>query len=118
MAHFAEIDSNNIVIRVIVVEPDIIKLGEFGNPKNWIQTSYNTSKNTHSNGKTPLRKNYAGIGFTYNKDKDYFIAPKPYPSWIINHELGIYESPIPEPDFIEGKHFSWNELNQIWDIKE
>lgn len=76
MAHFAEIQ-NNIVVRVIVAEQDFIDSGAVGDPKNWIQTSYNTVKGQHTKGGTPLRKNFAGVGFTYDRVLDAFIPPKP-----------------------------------------
>lgn len=90
MSHFAQIDNNNIVITVIVAEQDFIDSGVVGNPATWIQTSYNTYAGKHRLGGTPLRKNYAGAGFTYDPVKDAFIPPKPdYSSEIlgINYTL-------------------------------
>ena len=80
MAHFAEINNDNIVQRVIVAEQDFINSGAVGDSSRWIQTSYNTHGGQHSLGGTPLRKNYAGVGFTYDQDKDAFIQPKPMTS--------------------------------------
>ena len=77
MSHFAEIDKNNVVLRVIVAEQDFIDSGAVGNPENWIQTSYNTIGGVHTKGGQPLRKNYACIGYTYDKARDAFIPPKP-----------------------------------------
>ena len=77
MSHYAQIDENNIVINVIVAEEDFIQSGSVGDPNSWIQTSYNTYGNVHQLGGTPLRKNYAGIGYTYDSILDAFIPPKP-----------------------------------------
>jgi hypothetical protein len=88
MSHFAQIDENNIVTQVLVIEQDVIDTGLFGDPASWIQTSYNTHGGVHTLGGTPLRKNYAGIGYTYNASRDAFIPSKPYPwdedttSWV------------------------------------
>ena len=116
MAHFAEIDKNNIVIRVIVAEQDFIDSGAVGNPKNWIQTSYNTYEGKHTKGKTPLRKTYAGINYTYDEEKDIFIPPSPYPSWILNDKRE-WESPIDKPIIDEQLHYLiWNEEEQEWEL--
>ena len=85
MSHFAKIE-NGIVTDVIVVEQDVIDSGIFGDPSMWVQTSYNTCGGTHRNGGTPLRKNYAHIGGTYDVVRDAFIPPKLYPSWLLNEE--------------------------------
>lgn len=77
MSHFAQIDTNNVVVQVIVAEQEFIDSGLVGAPNTWIQTSYNTVAGKHKLGGTPLRKNYAGIGFTYDSTRDAFIAPKP-----------------------------------------
>ena len=86
MSHFAEIDNNNIVLRVIVAEQDVIDTGIVGNKENWIQTSYNTFRGVHLNNETPLRKNYASPGHTYDKTRDAFIRPKPFDSWLFNED--------------------------------
>ena len=114
MTHFAEIDSNGIVIRVIVADQDFINSGKVGDPKNWIKTSYNTRGGIHKQGKTPLRKNYAGIGYTFDKIRNCFIPPKPYPSWILNEQTTNYESPTPMPK--DGKNHRWNESTKTWEI--
>ncbi len=75
MAHFAQIDENNIVINVLVIEQDMVDTGLFGEPSKWIQTSYNTYGGVHALGGTPFRKNYAGIGYTYDVSRDAFIPP-------------------------------------------
>lgn len=112
MTHFAEIDENGIVKRVIVAEQDFIDSGKVGNPKNWIQTSYNTSQGTHRLGGTPLRKNYAGIGFKYDIELDAFIPPKPFESWVFNEEKCIYVPPKAMPK--DGNAYEWSEPLKNW----
>jgi hypothetical protein len=121
--HFAEIDENNIVKRVIVAEQDFIDSGVVGDSSNWIQTSYNTrggvhyAPNSHEpDGGIALRKNYAGIGFTYDSDRDAFYQLQPYPSWLLNEDTCQWESPIPYPD--DDKRYKWNEENQSWDLED
>jgi hypothetical protein len=118
MAHWAEIDENNVVLRVTVgnnAEPDegyqwlIDNLGG-----KWIKTSYNTLAGVHTNGGTPLRKNYANIGMIYNEDIDGFTPPQPFPSWILNEETGLWDSPVLYPE--DGKQYSWNESALSWDL--
>ena len=88
MSHFAEISgSNNIVTRIIVAEQDFIDSGTVGTGSNWIQTSYNTYGGVHKLGGTPLRKNYAGIGYSYDESRDAFISPQPEPSASIPYIL-------------------------------
>ncbi len=118
MAHYAFLDSNNIVTEVIVGKDE----GESG--IDWEQhygefrgqtckrTSYNTIGGVHKNGGTPLRKNYAGIGCTYDAIRDAFIAPKPFASWLLNETSCIWESPMPMPN--DGKIYSWNEEQLAW----
>lgn len=124
MAHFARIDDNNVVVEVIVVEPDLIKTGILGDPSKWIQTSYNTRGGIHykpNNDKynvpsedqsKALRKNYAVVGGTYDPVRDAFIAPKEFDSWILNEETCIWEAPIPWPD--DGRYYRWAEKKQKW----
>jgi hypothetical protein len=112
MSHFAQIDENNIVTQVIVIEQDVVDTGLFGDPNSWIQTSYNTSGGIHLLGGTPLRKNYAGIGYTYDSTRDAFIPPKPYNSWTLNETTCLYEAPTPMPD--DGKMYSWDEDTLSW----
>ena len=123
MAHFAEVDENNIVKRVIVAEQDFINSGAVGESSNWIQTSYNTRGGIHyapdsnePDGGIALRKNYAGIGFTYDSDRDAFYTSQPYPSWTLNEDTCQWESPVPYPD--DGEIYTWNEENQDWDLIE
>ena len=103
MAHFAEIDEYNIVTRVLVFNNNYTSsdctalLGG-----NWIQTSYNNN----------IRKNFASIGYTYDKTKDAFIAPKPYPSWTLVEDTCQWTAPVTYPD--DGKHYSWDEDTTSW----
>ena len=112
MSHFAQIDENNIVTQVIVIEQDVVDTGLFGDPASWIQTSYNTSAGVHLLGGTPLRKNYAGIGYTYDNTRDAFIPPKPYNSWVLNEDTCLWEAPTPMP--VDGKIYNWDEATTSW----
>jgi hypothetical protein len=112
MSHFAQIDENNIVTQVLVIEQDVVDTGLFGNPSSWIQTSYNTSGGVHRLGGTPLRKNYAGIGYTYDVIKDAFIPPKPFNSWTLNEDTCLYEAPTPMPT--DDKMYIWDEETTSW----
>ena len=120
MAHFAEIDENNIVTRVLVVGNDQEDRGQeflatdLGLGGTWIKTSYNTIAGVHSNGGTPLRKNYAGIGYTYDSVRDAFYAPKPFASWTLNEDTCTWNPPTPMP-VEEGKFYTWNEETTSWD---
>jgi hypothetical protein len=116
MSHFAQIDENNIVIQVIVAEQDFIDTGLVGDPFRWIQTSYNTRAGVHALGGTPLRKNYAGIGYSYDATRDAFIPPKPFDSWVLNDDTCLWEAPIPMPE--DGKIYGWNELGRVWEEVE
>ena len=125
MSHFAEIDENNIVIRVLVIEQEVLDNGNWGNLENWIQTSYNTHLGIHHipNTHTPsedqskaLRKNFAGIGFSYDSVLDAFIAPKPYDSWILNETTCNWEAPVDYPR--TDVNYLWNEDLLKWDILE
>ena len=122
MSHFAEIDNDNIVQRVLVVDQDFIDSGVVGDPNNWMQTSYNTRGGVHydPNLKTPdggiaLRKNYAGGGYTYDKTRDAFIPPKLYPSMVLNEETCQWDYPTPYPD--DGKKYEWDENTTSWKEK-
>lgn len=110
MSHFAKIE-NNIVTQVIVVEQGVINSGLFGDPTSWIQTSYNTRGGQHPEGR-PLRKNFAGIGYTYSSELDAFIPPKPFDSWILNEDTCLWECPVPHPT--DEKPYLWNEEQQNW----
>ena len=110
MSHFAQV-VNGIVQRVIVADEDFIKTRL--NPSEWIQTSYNTFGNKHPEGR-PLRGNYAGIGYTYDKENDVFYEPKPHPSWILNKSTWLWEAPTPKPN--DGKSYYWDEESLSWKL--
>tara|TARA_R110000765_G_scaffold309137_1_gene402683 strand:- start:641 stop:976 length:336 start_codon:yes stop_codon:yes gene_type:complete len=107
MAHFAKIE-NNLVTQVIVAEQDWVD----GLDGAWVQTSYNTSAGVHSNGETPLRKNYAGIGYIYDSERDAFYQTQPYPSWALNESSCIWEPPSAMPD--DAKMYTWDEDTTSW----
>ena len=111
MSHYAKIE-NGKVTQVIVAEEDFISTGALGDPANWIQTSYNTRGGVHLNGGTPLRANYAGIGYTYDATNDVFYAPQPYPSWTISEPTWTWTPPTPMPT--DGGPHTWNEETQSW----
>jgi hypothetical protein len=112
MAHFAKV-VDDIVTQVIVAEPEFFDTFVDETPGEWIQTSYNTIGGQHVKGGTPLRKNYASIGGTYDSTRDAFISPKPYPSWVLNEDSCLWESPVAYPD--NGERYEWNEENETWD---
>ena len=112
MSHFAQIDENNVVTQVIVAEQDFIDTGLVGDPSKWIQTSYNTQAGEHKLGGTPLRKNYAGIGFSYDAVRDAFIPPKPFPSWTLVEDTCQWEAPVAMPT--DGKMYQWDEATTNW----
>ena len=101
MSHFAKLN-NNIVTDVIVAEQDFINSGAVGDSFLWIQTSYSDS----------FRKNYAAVGYTYDKVRDAFIAPKPYPSWVLVEDTCQWEAPTAMPD--DGQTYEWNEDTTAW----
>lgn len=111
MAHFAKIE-NNIVTNVIVAEDEFIQSGVLGEPSSWVKTSYNTREGIHLLGGEPLRKNFAGVGFTYDYNLDAFIPPKPYDSWILNEETCLWEPPIEYPS--DELHYKWDEITTSW----
>jgi len=118
MAHYAFLDSNNVVTEVISGknenEDGIDWEQWYGDFRGQVckRTSYNTVGNTHTNGGTPYRGNYAGIGYTYDQQRDVFIPAKTYASWVLNEETFLWKSPIPYPT--DGKIYSWNEESQTW----
>lgn len=111
MAHFAKV-TNGIVTQVIVAEAEFFENFVDTSPGEWIQTSYNTRGGVHLNGGTPLRKNFAGVGFTYDKEKDAFIPPQPFKSWLLNESSCLWEAPVPCPN--GDKPFIWDEANKSW----
>lgn len=125
MAYYAKLDENNIVLAVHIISNEIttidgIELEQrgvdfltelYGYPL-WKQTSYNTQAGEHAEGKKAFRKNYAGIGFIYDEERDAFIPPKPFPSWILDEQTCRWQAPVPRPDDID--LCFWNEENQEW----
>lgn len=112
MAHYAKINQQNIVEEIIVADQAFIDSGVLGDPNLWLQTSYNTHGGEHSSGETPFRKNYAGVGYFYDQEKDAFIPPQPFLSWILSEETCLWESPIPYPQ--GGGRYYWNEELGNW----
>ena len=109
MAHFAKVNGN-IVETVIVAEPEFFDGFVDSSPGEWIQPSYNTSGGVHLNGGTPLRKNYAGIGYTYDSERAAFIPPKPHASWILNEGTCLWDAPVAYPT--DGAAYDWDESQQ------
>jgi len=135
MASFAKIGINGKVIEVQSVVNEVLHdsngveqevngidfLTKLTGWSIWKQTSYNTHGGVHNNGGTPLRKNHAGIGYTYDEDRDAFIPPKPFPSWVLNEDTCRWEAPIPEPELTQeqidnNNYYIWNETNQTWEL--
>ena len=118
MAHWAEVDTNNVVLRVIVGSNEEVDEGystifnAFGGT--WIKTSYNTYGGVHSSGEVPFRKNYAGKGMTYDPTRDAFIPIKPFPSWVLEEESCVWFPPVTYPG--DGKFYDWNEETKTWDL--
>jgi hypothetical protein len=126
MANFACIDENNKVVNVIAVHNDDLlnKNGDESEQKGidfikslgltgrWLQTSFNTNGNKHSENKTPFRKNFGNIGFMYDTDNDAFVPPQPYPSWVLNFETFLWVAPKNKPDEINS--YDWDEVSQNW----
>jgi len=111
MAHYAKVE-NNIVTQVIVAEAEFFDTFVDSSPGEWIQTSYNTHGGVHANDETPLRKNYAGVGFTYDSTRDAFIPPQPYPSWLLNEDTCLWQAPVAYPT--DDKVYDWNEDTTSW----
>ena len=116
MAHWAEIDDNNTVVRVLVADDNshdwlVERLGG-----TWLQTSYNTRAGVHTLGGTPFRGNYAGVGYSYLEAEDIFMPPKPYESWSLNVETASWVAPIPKPE--DGQNYIWDEESTSWTLVE
>lgn len=117
MAHYAKVE-NGVVTQVIVAEQDFINSGAVGDPATWIQTSYNTRGGIHygqdgqPDGGVALRKNYAGIGYTYDAQRDAFIPPKPFESWVLNEDTCNWDAPVAMPE--DGKRYTWDEATTNW----
>ena len=123
MAHFAKLGVGNIIEAVHVVSNDIAITEQagidflnnlYGSRDVWKQTSYNTNGGVHKLGGTPLRKNYAGVGYTYNQIKDAFIPPQPYASWLLDETTCLWEAPTTYPT--DGEVYTWNETTTSWDL--
>jgi hypothetical protein len=123
MSHFAKVE-NGIVTQVIVAEQDFINTGAVGNPASWVQTSYNTRGGVHyqPNSQLPsvdqskaLRKNYAGIGYTYDSQRDAFYAPSPFPSWVLDEETCIWNPPYAAPQDNGTQDANGNTIVYTWD---
>jgi len=129
MASFAKLD-NNIVINVVSVVNEVLQdsngveqeqlgidfLKKLYNEPNaiWKQTSYNTRGGAHNNNGIPFRKNHASIGYTYDEEKDAFIPPKPFDSWILNENTCLWEAPVNKPE--DGNRYVWNEQTLSWEL--
>jgi hypothetical protein len=130
MASFAKIGLNNKVIEVLSVVNDVLHdsngieqesigidfLTKLTGYPLWKQTSYNTHGGVHNNNGTPFRKNHAGIGYTYDEDRDAFIPKKPFNSWILNETTCLWNAPVAKPD--NENIYIWNESTLTWDIAE
>jgi hypothetical protein len=110
MSHFAKVCDGK-VLRVIVAEKEFFDTYVDDTPGEWIQTSYRTQANQHPEGK-PLRGNYAGIGFTYDRTNDVFYAPQPFASWVLNNTTWSWEAPVARPT--DGKDYTWDEATTSW----
>ena len=117
MAHYAKV-KDGIVLNVVVAEQDVLSHLGSGEGETWVQTSYNTRGGRHydqdgnEDSGTALRKNYAGVGYTYDSDNDAFYAPKPYASWLLDSTTYLWGAPTAYPD--DGKDYSWNEDTTSW----
>lgn len=114
MSHFAKLDNNNMVIFVTVGRQEDDGLEDELSARTgdtYKQTSYNTRGGIHLNGGTPLRKNFAGIGYTYDEARDAFIPPQPFPSWVLNENTCLWDAPTPMP---ETGHWTWDEATLSW----
>ena len=117
MSHYAKVN-NGKVEQVIVAEADFFKTFVDTSPGQWIQTSYNTrggvhyGQDGHPDDGVALRKNYAGIGFTYDRTRDAFIPPKPYASWLLNEDSCLWNAPVEYPT--DGKRYQWDEATTAW----
>lgn len=120
MGHFAKVN-NGVVEQVIVAEPEFFETFVDSSPGQWIQTSYNTRGGVHYDPATgepsadqskALRKNYAGIGYTYDAQRDAFIPPKPFASWVLNEDTCLWDAPVAMPT--DGKRYNWDEATTSW----
>jgi hypothetical protein len=134
MASFAKLDNNNVVLTVESVVNEVLKdsnnieqeqlgidfLNQLYNTNdNWKQTSYNTHDGVHSNGGIPFRKNHAGIGYTYDENRDAFIPPKPFNSWVLNEQTCTWNAPVAKPttELEDNQYYTWNEETLSWTLQ-
>ena len=110
MSHFAKVVDGKVT-QVIVAESEFFDTFVDSSPGEWIQTSYNTVGNQHPEGR-PLRKNYAGVGYTYDAVRDAFIPPQPFASWLLNDDTCLWEAPVAMP--ADGKAYEWEEATTSW----
>lgn len=115
MAHFAKV-VDGVVVSVIVAETEFFSTFVDSSPGEWIQTSYNTRGGVHLTGGAPLRKNFAGIGYSYDKQKDAFIPPRPFPSWTLNEQSCLWQAPVSYPS--DGKNYTWDEQSKNWKLAQ
>jgi hypothetical protein len=111
MSHFAKVTDGKVT-QVIVAEKQFFDTYVDSTPGEWIQTSYNTQGGVHKLGGTPLRGNYAGIGYTYDRTNDVFYAPQPYASWVLNNTSWSWEAPVAMPT--DDKRYTWDEAVKNW----
>lgn len=111
MGHFAKVVDGKVT-QVIVAEPDFFDTFVDSSPGAWIQTSYNTQGGVHTQGGTPLRKNYAGVGYSYDAVRDAFIPPQPFASWVLDDDTCLWNAPTPMPQ--DGKIYGWDEPTLAW----
>ncbi len=111
MGHFAKVVDGKVT-QVIVAEPEFFQTFVDSSPGQWIQTSYNTHGGVHTQGGTPLRKNYAGVGYSYDAVKDAFIPPQPFASWVLDEDTCLWNAPTPMPE--DGKLYGWDEPTLAW----
>jgi hypothetical protein len=114
MSHYAKV-TDGIVTQVIVAEAEFFETFVDTSPGEWIQTSYNTHGGVHALSGTPLRKNYAGIGFTYDRVRDAFIPPKPFASWLLNEDTCLWDAPVAYPADAGDQQYVWNESTTSWE---
>lgn len=110
MSHFAYVE-DGVVTQVLVIEQEVVDMGAHGDPAKFVKCSYNTFGGKHPQGK-PLRKNYPGIGFTYDATRDAFYAPQPYPSWTLDEETCLWNAPVAMPT--DGQLYAWDEATTSW----
>jgi len=111
MSHFAKVTDGKVT-QVIVAEKEFFDTYVDSTPGEWIQTSYNTQGGVHKLGGTPLRGNYAGIGYTYDRTNDVFYAPQPFASWVLNNTSWSWEAPVAMPT--DDKRYTWDEAVKNW----